>query len=115
MKIIFMAIYLVISATGLILFKLGASGNAAISFSQGLINIKVSFMSLTGLVCYVCSFIMYLILVSKYNLSYIVPVSTGIMQVIMLIAAALIFKESITALHIVGVITILVGVFLINL
>ena len=115
MKIIFIAIYLIISATGLILFKLGANGSTALLFRQGLININISVMSLTGLVCYVCSFIMYLVLISKYNLSYIVPVTTGIMQVIMLIAAVAIFNESITILHVIGVFIILVGVFLINL
>lgn len=115
MKIIVMTIYLILSASGLILFKLGATGDAIISFNRGLVNIKVSLMSLAGLVCYVCSFIIYLAMISKYNLSYIVPVTTGIMQVIMLIAAVAIFKETITALHVIGVIVILAGVFLINL
>lgn len=115
MRIIFITIYLLLTAVGLILFKVGATNGVAIYANQGLLNLKISFVSIIGLVCYLCSFIMYLTLISKYNLSYIVPITTGIMQVLMLVAAAVIFKETITITHIAGVVVILIGVFLINI
>lgn len=115
MKVLFIAIYLFLTSIGLILFKVGAANNTAVAIGHGLISIKISFVSILGLVCYVCSFIMYLALISKYNLSYIVPITTGIMQIIMLLAAGFIFKETITMMHIIGVIVILIGIFFINL
>jgi drug/metabolite transporter (DMT)-like permease len=115
MKFLFIIIYIFLTAGGLILFKVGATNSNMLLINQGLINIKISFLSIAGLLCYMCSFILYLGLISKYNLSYIVPITTGIMQIIMLIAATVIFKETVTLINVIGVIIVLIGIFFINL
>lgn len=115
MKYLLIAIYMILSASGLILFKKGTENQMAIFIAQGTINIKIGIYAILGILSYGCSFLMYLFLVSKYNLSYIVPVTTGLMYVIIFMASAMIFKESITILHIIGAIIVLVGVILINI
>lgn len=114
MKVFMIGIYLLLSSAGLILFKLGVNNNPIISSSQGFLNLKIGYLSLSGVVCYGCSFLLYLGLVSKYNLSYIIPITTGIMQIIILLASSIIFKETITFTQIIGVILVVIGVAFIN-
>ena len=115
MQWVIIAIYLLLSASGLILFKLGSEIGVAMSITNKIFSLKIGFVSLLGIVCYGCSFLIYLGLVSKLNLSYLVPVTTGIMYVIILVASAVIFKESISTHHIFGCVLVLAGVVLINL
>lgn len=115
MQVVLIGIYLLFSASGLILFKLGASSSAAFSFSQGMLNFKIGYLAILGVLCYGCSFLMYLGLVSKYNLSYIVPVTTGIMYIIILMASIFVFKETVSLTQIFGAMFIIAGVTLINM
>lgn len=115
MKFVMIGIYLILSASGLIFFKLGSENNILCSFTKGILNFKIGYLSILGIICYGCSFVLYLGLVSKYNLSYIVPVTTGIMYIIILVASSVLFKEVITGTHIIGAILVLSGVTLLNL
>jgi len=115
MQWLLITVYLLLSASGLILFKLGSEIGVAISITNRIFSLKIGWLSLLGIVCYGCSFLLYLGLVSKLNLSYLVPVTTGIMYVLILVASAVIFKESITMLHIFGCMLVLAGVVMINL
>lgn len=114
MKNIILGIYLLLSSSGLVLFKLGANENPIISFTEGIFGIKLSYLSLLGILCYGFSFFVYLGLISRFNLSYIVPLTTGIMQIIILLASFYIFKENITFYNIIGVILVIAGVIFIN-
>ncbi|HBP63843.1 MAG TPA: hypothetical protein DD730_06145 [Desulfosporosinus sp.] len=114
MQWLIMTVYLLLSASGLILFKLGSEIGVAMSITSRVFSLKIGWISLLGIVCYGCSFLIYLGLVSKLNLSYLVPVTTGIMYVLILVASAVIFKESITLNNILGCILVLAGVVLIN-
>lgn len=109
-----MGIYMALSASGLILFKLGASNKVILSISQGIFNFKIGYLSIFGILCYGCSFIIYLGLVSKYNLSYLVPVTSGIIQILILLASYYIFDEVVTVPNVIGVIFVVIGVCLIN-
>lgn len=115
MKFLITAIYLLLTSSGLVLFKLGANDCTTFSLAKGIVNFKISLLSIAGIICYGISFILYLGLVSKLNLSYIVPVTTGIMQILILLASIYIFKETVTLTNIIGVIVVLVGIALINL
>ena len=42
-------IYVILSCSGLILFKLGSSAGLSIGFSQGFLNMKLSGLSLLGI------------------------------------------------------------------
>lgn len=115
MKILMIGIYLLLSASGLICFKLGSSRTALITLIVHNAQMKLSTFSLVGILFYGCSFLLYLGLVSKYDLSYIVPVTTGIMYIIIFISSYIIFKEPITLVHVIGTILVLIGITMINL
>jgi multidrug transporter EmrE-like cation transporter len=57
---------------------------------------------------------MYIILLKKYNLSYIVPITTSLSYIAVLISGVLIFKERITPMNGVAVVLILIGVIILN-
>ena len=83
-----------------------------ISLAQG-IEFKMRYMTLVGFCCYVISFLLWQKLLVTYDLSYIVPLTTGISQIIILIVRAIGFHEKINWMSIVGVLAIGIGVALI--
>jgi small multidrug resistance pump len=108
-------IYLLLTVSGLVLFKLGANSGIAANINNGFFYLKINVISIIGILCYGCSFIVYLTLVSKMNLSYIFPVATGIIYILIFVASVYIFKESISIFKIIGSGLILCGVVLMNL
>jgi drug/metabolite transporter (DMT)-like permease len=114
MNYILIGIYLTLSLSGVVLFKLGTEKEFLVSIYNGIFSFKISFISLLGLVCYGCSFLMYMLLISKFDMTYIVPITTGITQVLTVILAVLIFKESLTISKIAGTALVIIGVVIIN-
>ena len=50
-----------------------------------------------------------------FDLSYIFPIVTGIVQIVTLIASKVIFKEIITLHGLIGAIIIIIGIIIMNL
>jgi len=115
MDIMFIGVYIVLTISGVVLFKLGTQKGFLVSVSTGVFNLKVSLLSILGLVCYLCSFLMYIFLISKFDMSYIVPVTTGVVQVAIFVFAILIFKESVSISKVVATALILIGVIIMNI
>ncbi len=61
------------------------------------------------------SFLLFTQLVTMFDLSYIVPITTGIVQVASLIAAVKIFKEDLSINGIIGIVMVISGIVLMNL
>ena len=114
-NIILIGVYIILTISGVVLFKLGTQKDFLVSITTGVFTLKISLISIIGLVCYLCSFSMYMFLISKFDLTYIVPVTTGIVQVATFILATMIFKESITVSKVVATGLILMGVILLNI
>lgn len=115
MNVILIAVYICLTVTGVVLFKLGTQKEFIVSISAGVFNLKMSLLSIVGLLCYLCSFLMYMFLISQFDISYIVPVTTGIVQVATFVLAILIFKECVTVPKVVATVLILIGVVLMNI
>jgi len=107
-----MALYVFLTVSGLILFKLGANSSQIKVIAKGILGLQISLTSIIGIACYGCSFIIYLLLVSKNALSFLVPVMTGIVYISVLIASVLILKERVTLFSVIGSLLILFGVIL---
>ena len=101
MKIVFIIIYLMLTLSGLIFMKLGANPGT-MSFKDGTIGLTINWVSAIGFVCYICSFLMFTRIVVMFDLSYIFPICTGIVQVVTLIASKFIFKENLSMQAIIG-------------
>lgn len=115
MEIVVIAIYLALSSGGLILIKLG-SNSVNIGLKNGIFNCSMSLVSILGLICYVGSFLIFtFVIVKRFNLTYIMPIVTGISQVLVILAGLLIFKEHIGNGGIVGIILVILGVILLNI
>ena len=84
------------------------------SVSDGTANFGISLISLAGLVCYLCSFLLFTRIVVMFDLSYIMPICTGIVQVLTLVASKFIFKENITTAGIIGASLVIVGIVVMN-
>lgn len=113
MQFIIIGIYLLLTMSGLILMKLGGN-TGKFAMIEGDINFGISPISLLGFICYIGSFFLYTRMVVMFDLSYITPLCTGIVQILTLVASKVIFKENITVQGIVGASIIIIGLLVMN-
>ena len=112
MKYLLTFIYILFTTGGIFCLK---SGGESLSLSlKGGISFKIGYITTLGFLLYICSFLLWQKLLSTYDLSYIVPITTGIVQVIVLLLSYFLFKENINNINIVGIILVIVGVILIS-
>lgn len=114
MKIILILIYLVLTVSGLILMKLGGN-TGTFSFQDKNLNFGINIISLLGFVCYIFSFLLFTKIVLMFDLSYIYPIITGIVQILSLILSSLVLKEEISWQIVVGTIIVIIGIAIMNL
>jgi len=112
-NILLMVLYVFLTVSGLILFKLGSNSTQMEIIAKGIMSLQISFTSIIGIACYGCSFIIYLLLVSKNTLSFLMPVMVGLIYTSVYIASIFILKEKITIVSLIGSIIILIGVILV--
>lgn len=112
--VILVAIYLFCSVGGLVLVKLGTSHNQ-FSAASSFFSLSLSYTTLIGLFLYIISFLMWMIIVQKFDLSYIQPIAVGLSYILIIGASLLIFKETISMNQWIGLGCILVGIVLMNL
>ena len=111
--ILMFAVYALLSAGGLILFKMGGQDTAIQSSSSGL-SLLLSWKMLAGILCYMLSFVLWLLIVSKTQLSFAMPLSVGVVNILVFLGSALYLHEEITPLKMIGLGVIIVGLFLIT-
>lgn len=115
MQLIIIAIYVLCSVFGLVLFKLGSVEALTLEATRSFFSFKISWFSVLGLILYIISFLIYMGLVSKNNLSYLLPVVTGAVYLLTMLSSVLIFKESIHYVQLIGSALILLGLVLMNI
>lgn len=114
MKIVLIGIYLFMTVAGLVLMKYGKNPGS-IKVADGNISFGVSFISGIGLLCYIISFVLFTRIVIMFDLSYIYPITTGIVQILSLIASKIVFKENITIQALIGACLVIVGIVVMNM
>ena len=113
MKILLVLIYLLLSVSGLVLMKLGGN-SGTLALKEGTITFGINWISAIGFICYICSFLLFTKIVVIFDLSYIMPIITGIVQIVTLISAFIIFKEKMSSQGIIGAIIIIAGIIIMN-
>lgn len=113
-KIILVLIYVILTILGLILMKLGQN-TGTISVDQGDVLFSINWISLLGLISYILSFLLYTRIIVNFNLSFIVPVTAGIVQILTLGFGIILFNETISKLSIIGVTLVIVGIVIMNI
>lgn len=112
--IILFFVYLFCTVGGLTLVKVGANNNA-FALNSSYFDLSLSFTTIIGLVLYIVSFIMWIIIIQKYNLSYIQPIALGLSNILIIAASIFILGESIGLFQWLGIGCILGGVILMNI
>ena len=107
-------VYAILSASGIILFKLGSTG-ISLEITKSVFGFQMSYYSLIGLLCYIVSFILWMVIISKNDVSYIVPIGLAVTNLLILIGSYAILGEQLSLMKIVGVGVILLGIALLNL
>ena len=112
-KIFFVCIYICLSLLGVTLMKKGGNpGKLKINNKD--INISMSMVSAVGWISYLGSFLLFTRIVVIFDLSYIMPLVTGIIQILTIILARVIFKETLTKKSIMGAVLVIIGIFIMN-
>ncbi len=106
--------YMILSVLGLVLMKIGVN-TGTISFANSTFTFSINFISLLGFVSYIASFFLFTNIIVKFNLSYIMPITVGIIQVLTLLSGYLIFKEKLSVNGIIGIILVIIGIVIMNL
>lgn len=113
MKVLLTIIYMILTTTGLFLMKIGGN-SLSLTFQNG-IHFKIGFITLLGFLAYIGSFLLWQRLVITFDLSYIVPITTGITQLIVLLVGVLFFKEQVNFVGMIGSLLVILGIVLMTL
>ncbi len=106
-------IYICLSVGGQVLFKYGTKRDFFFSFNNGAINFMINWLCIIGGACYVASFFLFLVLISKYNLNQISPILIGATYIFSFICSLVILHEKVSIMHAMGIATIFIGILLI--
>lgn len=110
-KIIYILLYLLFSTGGLVFIKIGTDGTK-IEVTKYFLSATLNWKLLIGFCLYILSFILYTVVISKFNLSYIYPILTAVLFILVMISSAIILKETVSTSQIIGAIIITVGVLI---
>ncbi len=113
MKYLLTIIYIIFTTGGIFCLKSGGD-SLMLNLKNG-ISFKMGYITAFGFLLYVCSFLLWQKLIATYDLSYIVPISTGIVQIVVLLLGVLFFKENINYINIIGIVLVITGVILISI
>lgn len=108
-------LYVLTTSAALVVLKLGSKDGAFAQFVNGKLDVNLTPYTVTGVFLYGVSFLLYMYLISKFDLGYIIPITTACVYILIFFASFVIFKEAFTAIKIAGIILIVIGVALLNL
>lgn len=109
-KYLLTLIYILFTTCGITFMKLGGD-SLKLSLSKEF-SLKMGWTTLLGFLFYIVSFLLWQKLLVKYDLSSMVPIVTGISQIIIIIIGYVIFKENVSIQSIIGAITIIIGIII---
>lgn len=112
--VILFFVYLFCTVGGLTLVKVGANNNA-FALNSSYFDLSLSYTTMMGLALYIVSFIMWIVIVQRYDLSYIQPIALGLSNILIIAASIFILGESIGLFQWLGIVCILGGVILMNI
>jgi small multidrug resistance pump len=113
---IIIALYVICSSLALVALKLGTRhGGAPISYVNNKVHLNLTPYVIGGILLYGTSFLLYMYLISKFDLGYIIPLTTAFVYVCIFLASFLLFNEVFTVIKITGIVFIVAGLILLNL
>jgi len=113
MNIALIIMYVFFAVGGSTLIKYGSLPKVSSFITLPIVNVSLSLVTIFGILCYGLSFVLYIFLLSKFDLSFISPITIGIVYVLLMITALVIFGEQFTLLKTIGCAVILAGILMI--
>ena len=113
-KNILVILYVILTIAGIVLMKFGGN-TGTITLENATFSFSMSFISLFGFICYIASFLLFTNIVVKFNLSYIIPITAGIVQVLTLLSGYIVFNEEKSINGIIGIALVIVGIVIMNI
>lgn len=113
MSIFIIVSYIVLTVSGVLLMRCGATYDKVASLM--ILGYKINVITILGILCYGFSFMLWIYLLQKYEISKILPFTVGISNVITILGACFLLGESISILKGIGVAVIIAGLIIINL
>lgn len=112
---ILITLYILTTSSALIALKWGTKASALIHQSaEHKLQLNLNPYAIAGIILYGASFLIYTYLISKYDLGYIIPLTTALVYVVIFGASFFIFNESFTPLKILAISLIVIGASLLN-
>ena len=108
------AVYALLSAGGLVLFKLGGQA-AALQLGKTGFSLTLSWKLLLGICCFLCCCLLGLVSVSRTQLTFAMPLSVGVVNTLVFLGSARFLGEEITPTKIAGLVVIVLGLYLISI
>lgn len=108
-------LFVLITSSALIILKLGTKNGAPVQYVDGKIRFNINPYAIAGVLLYGLSFLLYIYLISKNDLGYIIPLTTALVYMVIFPASHFIFKERFTTQKIIGISLIVVGLIFLNL
>ena len=100
-------LYIILSSTGLVIFKLGTTSTGFQIF-----GFTLTLKMLIGMFCYGMSFLLWLYIVSKVNLTIAMPLSVAFVNTLVVVESCIFLKEKIKAGQILGIFLVVLGVMI---
>lgn len=113
LNIALIVFYIIFAVGGSTFIKYGGLSKVSSLFTIPLINVSISMTTLFGVLFYGLSFILYIFLLNKFDLSFISPLTVGVVYVLLMVTAVIVFNETFTVAKTIGCALILVGVLLV--
>ena len=112
---ILVALYVFATSTALVLLKLGSKSGAPVYYLAGKVHFNLNSSVIGGVMLYGISFMLYTFLISKYDIGYIIPLTTAFVYIFIFFASFAIFNESFTLFKIIGISLMVMGLVFLNL
>lgn len=108
-------IYVCLSATGLTMLKLGLNHGSTLMLDKNGFSLQFSWLLVIGMVLYVGSFLMSLLVMKSMDLSLYYPLSAGLVYIIVCVISVAVLKEKLSVSQMIGMAVILAGIIIMNL
>jgi len=115
MSILLLIAYVLSTSGGLVLLKLGTTGGLPVSFVDNALKFNFNLLAMGGIFLYGLSFLLYIYLISKFQLGYIVPLTTALVYTLVFIASYFVFHEVFTIVKVIAIALIISGVIILSL
>lgn len=115
MSKLILALYVVSSSLALIILKWGTRAGLPVGFADHKLQLNLNAYSVSGVILYGFSFLLYIYLISKNDLGYIIPLAAAFVYVLIFTGSVLVFKETFTSTKVIGIALILSGIIFLNI